>query len=205
MKSSGALILARDKVVAQRFPADPYSPSSAFLTTPAALAAMRLRCGTNNALCRSKGPAAPTNAQSFCISGSCTFRCNDGYAPGGPDGTQCVASQIQCGGTVCTIPQYGYATCNTDGTCNIGCEAGYERYLPNADSSGPYSCFDTLSDPSNCGMPGHACPDSYNGVGETICKNGECRISCPVGLVMRKAESVSQPYLCYGYGGCPGP
>uniref|UniRef100_A0A0K3CI15 FGENESH: predicted gene_9.481 protein n=1 Tax=Rhodotorula toruloides TaxID=5286 RepID=A0A0K3CI15_RHOTO len=114
----------------------------------------------SNALCRSKGPAAPTNAQSFCISGSCTFRCNDGYAPGGPDGTQCVASQIQCGGTVCTIPQYGYATCNTDGTCNIGCEAGYERYLPNADSSGPYSCFDTLSDPSNCGMPGHACPDS---------------------------------------------
>ncbi|BGP21887.1 hypothetical protein Rt10032_c01g0582 [Rhodotorula toruloides] len=175
---------------------DPYAANSAFLNTKAALAAAKIRCGTN-AICRTKGPAAPANGDSFCIAGSCTFRCNPGYAPGGTDGTQCVPSQTQCGGTTCDVPQFGYATCNTDGTCNIGCAAGYQRYSTNVAQTGPYHCFATQTDAANCGTPGNACPASYNGIGEPVCKFGTCRVSCPVGYALRRAQSATNPYYCY--------
>ncbi|BGP05020.1 hypothetical protein JCM10049v2_000824 [Rhodotorula toruloides] len=175
---------------------NPYSPDSPFLNTKAALAAAKIRCGAN-AICRSKGPAPPADANSFCINGSCTFRCNAGFAPGGADGTQCVPSSTTCGANTCTVPQFGYATCNVDGTCNIGCAAGYTRFSQNADGSGPYACFAVGDDPANCGMPGNVCPPSYNGIGKPVCRNGTCRVHCPHGYALRRAKSVNSPFYCY--------
>ncbi|BGO96872.1 hypothetical protein RTBOTA2_000733 [Rhodotorula toruloides] len=175
---------------------NPYSPDSPFLNTKAALAAAKIRCGSN-AICRSKGPAPPADANSFCINGSCTFRCNAGFAPGGADGTQCVPSSTTCGANTCTVPQFGYATCNVDGTCNIGCAAGYTRFSQNADGSGPYACFAVGDDPANCGTPNNVCPPSYNGIGKSVCRNGTCRIHCPYGYALRRAKSAGSPFYCY--------
>ncbi|BGP27686.1 hypothetical protein JCM10295v2_006660 [Rhodotorula toruloides] len=174
---------------------DAYSPSSAFLNTKAALAASRLRCGSDG-VCALRGPAVPANAAAKCISGKCTFRCNSGFAPGGADGTECVATDSSCGGVQCTVPANGYSTCS-NGACVPGCNQGYTRYSANPDGSGAITCFDLQNDASNCGSQGNACPASYNGKGTAICKYGSCRVSCDPGYVLRKAQSTTNPYYCY--------
>jgi hypothetical protein len=41
--------------------------------------------------------------------GRCSYRCETGFAPGGPDGTQCVASETQCGTQTCAAVENGGA------------------------------------------------------------------------------------------------
>ncbi|GAA5831371.1 hypothetical protein JCM11251_004001 [Rhodosporidiobolus azoricus] len=170
-----------------------YKTKSAFLQTPQALAVARIRCGTDN-VCAARGDP-PANGAAVCIAGRCTFRCLDGFNPGG-DGTQCVAAINTCNGVTCDVPDNGYATCE-NGACSAACNAGFSRYSLSADGTAPYFCFATATDANNCGTPGNACPASYNGIGEPACKNGACRVACPAGSFLRRAQSVSNPFYCY--------
>ncbi|GAA5890895.1 hypothetical protein JCM6882_008849 [Rhodosporidiobolus microsporus] len=173
-----------------------YKTKSAFLQTAAALAVARIRCGTD-AVCAARGDP-PANGAAVCITGRCTFRCNEGFAPGGADGTECVAAASACSGVTCNVPDNGYATCDaTTGACIIGCDAGFTRYSLSNPPAEPYFCFATSTDPNNCGLPGNVCPGSYNGIGDAACKSGNCRIQCPAGSFLRRAASTTNPFYCY--------
>ncbi|GAA5974043.1 hypothetical protein JCM11641_008231 [Rhodosporidiobolus odoratus] len=175
--------------------ANPYSKDSAFLNTKAAKAAARIRCGTNN-VCERRAAAAPANGAALCVTGKCTYRCLDGYAPGGADGTECVASATTCNGQTCNVPENGYATCDADtGNCSLGCNTPY--ILWSGDGGVYQECFATQTDAANCGTPSNVCPSSYNGIGTPSCKAGNCRIVCPAGYFVRRAQSTTNPYYCY--------
>ncbi|GAA5853418.1 hypothetical protein JCM8547_002446 [Rhodosporidiobolus lusitaniae] len=170
--------------------------SKAWKSQKKVLAAQRIRCGTDT-VCERRTAAAPANGQAVCVSGRCDYRCNSGFAPGGTDGTECVASQSSCGTQDCAVPTNGYATCDTTGACVVGCNAGFVRYSTNEAGTAPYFCFATATDANNCGSPGNICPSSYNGIGTPSCKSGNCRIQCPAGSFLRKAASTTNPYYCY--------
>ncbi|GAA6060394.1 hypothetical protein JCM10212_004647 [Sporobolomyces blumeae] len=190
-RSAAAKALAKRAAAASK--KAPYSKNSPFLKTKAALAAARVRCGTNT-VCERRTAAPPANGAAVCISGRCTYRCNSGFAPGGSDGTQCVASATTCSGVTCPTIANGYNTCDAStGACAAGCNAGFSLYQ----SNGEYRCFATGSDASNCGAPGNVCPASYNGIGASVCKAGQCKVACPSGYFLRRANSNSNPYYCY--------
>ncbi|GAA5940345.1 uncharacterized protein JCM15063_002607 [Sporobolomyces koalae] len=196
-RSAAAKALAKRAAAAAAASKNPYSKNSPFLKTKAALAAARVRCGTNN-VCERRTAAPPANGAAVCISGKCTYRCNSGYAPGGSDGTQCVASASTCGGVTCPTVANGYNTCDAStGACAAGCNAGYTLY----ESGNTRACFATQSDANNCGTPGNICPSSYNGIGSSVCRSGSCKIACPSGYFLRKANSDSNPYYCYNGSG----
>ncbi|BGP12995.1 hypothetical protein JCM10213_007986 [Rhodosporidiobolus nylandii] len=161
-------------------------------------AAARVRCGTD-AVCEHRTAAPPANGAAVCLSGKCAYRCQSGFAPGGENNTECVASQSTCDGVECDVPENGYATCDaTTGACNVGCNVGYTRFTTNSDpNQGPFSCFNIDSDPENCGFAGTACAASYNGIGTPACKSRQCKIQCPAGYFLRKAADARNPYYCY--------
>ncbi|CEQ39324.1 SPOSA6832_00824 [Sporobolomyces salmonicolor] len=64
-----------------------------------------------------------------------------------------------------------------------------------ATSSG--TCVSTTNDPDNCGSVGNVCAASYNGIGTRSCVASTCRITCPAGYSLRKAQSSTNPYYCY--------
>lgn len=167
-----------------------YSPSSPFLNTPQALAAATIRCGIDIVCERRTSP--PTNANAVCLSGRCTFRCEQGYAPGGPQGTECVQGSNSCGGNTCATVENGYSTC-AGTTCSYGCSTGYSLY----NSGNSVVCLNLQSDPDNCGAQGNVCPTSYNGVGSRTCSFGQCRLACPFGSYVRRTQSGGELY-CYG-------
>ncbi|GAA5844181.1 hypothetical protein JCM5353_005895 [Sporobolomyces roseus] len=192
-RSAAAKALAKRAAAAAAASKNPYSKNSPFLRTKAALAAARIRCGTNN-VCERRTAAPPANGASVCISGKCTYRCNSGFAPGGADGSQCVASASTCAGVTCPNVPNGYNTCDAaSGACTAGCNAGFTLY----ENGASRACFATASDPENCGNPGVVCPASYNGIGSSVCRSGNCRIACPSGYFLRRANSDSNPYYCY--------
>ncbi|GAA5896459.1 uncharacterized protein JCM6883_006912 [Sporobolomyces salmoneus] len=192
-RSAAAKALAKRAAAAAAAKKNPYSKNSPFLKTKAALAAARVRCGTNN-VCQKRTAAAPANGAAVCISGKCTYRCDDGFAPGGSDGTQCVASATSCGGVTCPEVSNGYNVCDANtGACSAGCNAGFTLYA----SGNNQACFAVESDVNNCGNPGNVCPASYNGIGSSSCRSGTCKIACPSGYFLRKANSDSNPYYCY--------
>ncbi|BGP53050.1 hypothetical protein JCM8202_004134 [Rhodotorula sphaerocarpa] len=165
-----------------------YTPGSTFLSTPQALAAATIRCGTA-IVCERKAPAPPTNGVSVCAAGRCSYRCETGYAP---SGTDCVAASQTCGSETCQNLDNGYATCS-NGACLYGCVQGYNL----ATSNGTPRCLDLSSDVQNCGAVGNSCPASYNGIGSAACGFGTCSITCPFGYTVRRAASLSNPYYCY--------
>ncbi|GAA5953367.1 hypothetical protein JCM8115_000506 [Rhodotorula mucilaginosa] len=168
-----------------------YTPGSAFLSTPQALAAAQIRCG-NVFICNSRAPAPPANGINVCASGRCSYRCETGFAPGGPDGTQCVASETQCGTQTCAAVENGYSLCDAAGTaCTYGCSQGFTSFA----SGDAIVCLNTQTDAANCGAPGNACPASYNGIGEAVCNFGLCRVACPAGYVSRSASTGG--FYCY--------
>ncbi|KWU45707.1 hypothetical protein RHOSPDRAFT_32632 [Rhodotorula sp. JG-1b] len=167
-----------------------YSAGSPFLSTPQALAAAAVRCGSNF-ICNAR-TTPPANAAALCLSGRCTFRCNNGFAPGGPDGTQCVAAAATCGTETCATIDGGYASCSGD-TCVYGCNAGLSLIT----SGSTPLCVNVNADPNNCGTVGTVCPASYNGLGTPACRNGLCRINCPAGTYERSTANGSGSY-CYG-------
>ncbi|GAA6010315.1 hypothetical protein JCM10207_005170 [Rhodosporidiobolus poonsookiae] len=178
-----------------------YSKGTPFMSTVQALAAANVRCGTD-AVCERRTAAAPANGAAVCISGRCSYRCDSGFAPGGADGTQCVASASACAGVTCDVPDNGYATCDaTTGACVVGCNSGYTRYSQTDPPTAPYFCFAVASDAANCGTPGNVCPSSYNGIGSPSCKSGNCRITCPAGYFLRSAASSTNPFYCYNGSG----
>ncbi|GAA5970860.1 hypothetical protein JCM8115_007021 [Rhodotorula mucilaginosa] len=167
-----------------------YAAGSPFLSTPQALAAAAVRCGSNF-ICNAR-TTPPANAAALCLSGRCTFRCNQGFAPGGADGTQCVASAPTCGTETCATIEGGYATCSGN-TCVYGCNAGLSLIT----SGSTPLCVNLLADPNNCGAVGTVCPASYNGLGTPACRNGLCRLNCPAGSYERSTTDGSGSY-CYG-------
>ncbi|CEQ39316.1 SPOSA6832_00837, partial [Sporobolomyces salmonicolor] len=50
-----------------------------------------------------------------------------------------------------------------------------------------------LCDSSN----GYTAGPSDNGIGTPSCSSGACRIVCPAGYSLRKAQSTTNPYYCY--------
>ncbi|GAA5958614.1 hypothetical protein JCM21900_004655 [Sporobolomyces salmonicolor] len=192
-RAAAAKALRKRAAAAAAEAANPYSKNSAFLNTKAALAAAKVRCGTDT-VCERRTTAAPANGAAVCITGKCTYRCNDGYAPGGTDGTQCVAAASACSGVTCADVTNGYNTCDATGACSPGCNAGLTLYQA---SNGAYACFDTTSDAANCGTPGNVCPSSYNGIGTSTCTSSTCKVACPPGYFLRKAQSTTNPYYCY--------
>ncbi|GAA5862898.1 hypothetical protein JCM1840_002319 [Sporobolomyces johnsonii] len=193
-RAAAAKALRKRAAAAAAEAASPYSKNSAFLNTKAALAAAKVRCALDS-VCEHRTVAAPANGAAVCLTGKCTYRCNDGYAPGGTDGTECVAAASECSGVTCAAVTNGYNTCDaTTGACTPGCNAGLTLYQA---SNGVYACFDTTSDPDNCGAPGNVCPSSYNGRGVPTCKASTCRLTCDSGYSLRKAQSQTNPYYCY--------
>ncbi|GAA5979394.1 hypothetical protein JCM10908_002907 [Rhodotorula pacifica] len=168
-----------------------YAPGSPFLSTPQALAATNVRCGTSF-VCNAQ-TTPPANAASLCLSGRCTFRCNTGFAPGGADGTQCVQGATTCGTQTCQVPDGGYALCAGD-ACSYGCNDGLS--LITATGQAP-RCISLDADASNCGAVGNTCPPSYNGQGSPVCRFGVCRLACPAGSFERATLDGSATY-CYG-------
>lgn len=192
-RSAAAKALAKRAARSSSTSGGAYAPTSAFMRTKAALAAARVRCGTNT-VCQRRTAKPPANGAAVCISGKCTYRCNQGFAPGGSDGTQCVASVTMCQGVTCPSVTNGFNTCNdSTGACTPGCNAGFNLYQ----SGGQYACFATDSDVSNCGAPGNVCPASYNGIGTAVCKSGQCKVACGANYFARKANSATNPYYCY--------
>ncbi|GAA5980314.1 hypothetical protein JCM10908_001612 [Rhodotorula pacifica] len=170
-----------------------YTPGSTFLSTPQALAAAAIRCGTVF-VCNARAPAPPANGVNVCASGRCSYRCETGFAPGGSDGTQCVPQQSQCGAQTCASVTNGYSSCDAAGTaCVYGCSQGFTAFT----SGNSIVCLDTQTDAANCGSQGNACPASYNGLGSPVCRFGVCRIACDAGYVLRRAQSETNPYYCY--------
>ncbi|GAA5865840.1 hypothetical protein JCM3774_003115 [Rhodotorula dairenensis] len=168
-----------------------YSPDSPFLNTPQALAAAQIRCG-NSILCRAR-TTSPANAAALCLNGRCTFRCSNGFAPGGAEGTECVAGATTCGTETCAVIEGGYATCSGD-TCVYGCNAGLS--LITSAGAAP-QCISLTADANNCGTVGNVCPASYNGLGTPVCNNGLCRLACPAGTYERSITEGTGSY-CYG-------
>ncbi|GAA5872444.1 hypothetical protein JCM16303_004519 [Sporobolomyces ruberrimus] len=196
-RSAAAKALAKRAAAAAAAGKNPYAKNSPFLKTKAALAAARVRCGTNN-VCERRTAAPPANGASVCISGKCTYRCDAGFAPGGADGTQCIASATACGGVTCPTVANGYNVCDAGtGACSAGCNAGFVLF----ESGNNRACFAVESDADNCGTPGNVCPASYNGIGTASCRSSTCKITCPSGYFLRKANSNSNPYYCYNGSG----
>ncbi|BGP36945.1 hypothetical protein JCM10450v2_000849 [Rhodotorula kratochvilovae] len=171
--------------------------SSIMTGTKLAVAAARLRCGTN-AVCVNRALPGPDNSANVCYRGKCAYACNEGFAQQGEQCVATVAPGATCGGVVCDVPANGYALC-TNNQCEIGCDLGFSRYSANSDGSAPYVCFNTASDPLHCGTGSNlvACPASYNGIGTPSCRNSVCRVSCPSGYTLRRANSDTNPYYCY--------
>jgi len=90
----------------------------------------------------------------------------------------------------CSTPANGYNTCDAaTGACNPGCNAGFTLFQ----AGNNFSCFAINSDADNCGAPGNVCPASYNGIGSSVCRSGNCRIACPAGYFLRRANSNTNP------------
>lgn len=90
----------------------------------------------------------------------------------------------------CPTVENGYNVCDPNsGACSAGCNSGFVLYA----SGNTQACFATQSDVNNCGNPGNVCPSSYNGIGSSTCRSGTCKIACPSGYFLRKANSDSNP------------
>ena len=90
----------------------------------------------------------------------------------------------------CPTVANGYNVCDSNtGACSAGCNAGFTLY----ESGNTRACFATQSDVNNCGNPGTVCPSSYNGIGSSTCRSGNCKIVCPSGYFLRKANSDTNP------------
>ncbi|GAA5852905.1 hypothetical protein JCM8547_004730 [Rhodosporidiobolus lusitaniae] len=170
------------------------SPAAAVTTT-------RIRCGTDTVCQTQMDPIE--YADEVCVNGLCQYRCYTGFAPA-PEGFGCVSSLVtKCTypnqpasvrGNYCTVPQYGYSTCNGQtGECGAGCNVGYTLGR-NADNQ--FFCFDTINDAANCGTVGNVCPESNNGVGTATCKSSTCNISCPAGTRAQKSGQADKPLQC---------
>ncbi|TNY21706.1 hypothetical protein DMC30DRAFT_415772 [Rhodotorula diobovata] len=171
--------------------------SSIMKGTKLAAVARRIRCGTNR-VCENRAPLGPANSANVCYRGACAYACNSGFAQQGDQCVPALATGATCAGVTCDVPANGYALCN-NGACEVGCNLGYTRYSTNGDLSGPYVCIDTLNDATRCGTGANLvnCPQSYNGIGEPECRNGNCRVACPSGYTLRRANSDSNPFYCY--------
>ncbi|GAA5926970.1 hypothetical protein JCM3775_007093 [Rhodotorula graminis] len=171
--------------------------SSIMTGTKLAAIARRIRCGQNT-VCQNRAPLGPANSANVCYRGTCAYACNTGFAQQGDQCVATLAANQQCGGVTCDTPANGYALCN-NGACEVGCNLGFTRYSTNGSLSGPYTCIDTANDATRCGTGANLvnCPASYNGLGTPECRNSVCRIACPTGSVLRRADSTSNPYYCY--------
>ncbi|GAA5940555.1 hypothetical protein JCM1841_001268 [Sporobolomyces salmonicolor] len=159
-----------------------------------ARALKRVRCGQSDSVCAAAVTSPsdlPTNGAAVCspTTHQCVVGCVDGYVY---SGGQCIASATTCGTNTCGTVDNGVYLCSSDNVCTLVCDSS------NGYTAGPSgTCVATSSDPDNCGSVGNVCPASYNGIGTPSCSSGACRIVCPAGYSLRKAQSTTNPYYCY--------
>ncbi|GAA5951434.1 hypothetical protein JCM21900_004408 [Sporobolomyces salmonicolor] len=159
-----------------------------------ARALRRVRCGQSNSVCAAAVTSPtdlPTNGAAVCspTTHQCVVGCLDGYVY---SGGQCIANTPTCGTNTCGTVDNGVYLCSGDNVCTLVCDSsnGYT-----ATASG--TCVSTTNDPDNCGSVGTVCAASYNGIGTPSCVASTCRITCPAGYSLRKAQSSTNPYYCY--------
>ncbi|GAA5841473.1 hypothetical protein JCM9279_000665 [Rhodotorula babjevae] len=159
-----------------------------------ARALKRYRCGTDRVCAKAVTSPSdlPSNGRAVCnpISHLCAVGCADGFTL---QNGACIANTPTCGGQVCGSTPNGSFICPAStNTCTLICDRS-SGYMATAQNT----CISTRSSPDNCGAVGNVCPASYNGVGAASCRNGACRLNCPIGTSLRRTLDGSALY-CYG-------
>ncbi|GAA6052262.1 hypothetical protein RTBOTA2_002047 [Rhodotorula toruloides] len=152
----------------------------------------RTRCGVNDRICTQSVTSPsdlPANGRAVCGPNHlCQVGCQPGYVL---TNGACVASEPTCGPNSCGTTPNGVFLCSGANTCALVCDTS------NGYTARGNQCINTNTDAANCGTVGNACPASYNGVGQPVCRGGSCRIACPPGTVNRLTQDRSAFY-CYG-------
>ncbi|GAA6047742.1 hypothetical protein JCM3770_001755 [Rhodotorula araucariae] len=158
-----------------------------------ARALRRYRCAADRAcaLAVTDPRDLPANGAAVCnpTTHLCAVGCKDGFVL---TSGECIANSPTCGANSCGTVQNGAYLCSGANVCTLVCDTanGYR-----ATAAG--TCVNTRTSPENCGAVGNVCPGSYNGVGSSSCRNGVCRLTCPVGSTLRRTMDGSALY-CYG-------
>ncbi|MBX3201163.1 MAG: hypothetical protein KF894_23695 [Labilithrix sp.] len=125
-------------------------------------------------------PTTPDHTYYGCGSGSCDeLKCENGFKDcnGDVDSDGCEVDvyfdPMNCGGCgkKCADGQF----------CEFGtCKCGPQETNCPFPSGAPF-CVKLDTDPANCGVCSHWCPQPMDGSGKAVCRNGKCEVACNPG------------------------
>jgi hypothetical protein len=131
-------------------------------------------CGTCGMAC-----PAVMNAASVCVSSSCAYQCDVGFADCNGlaiDGCEAntLSDAANCGvcGLACTTTDPNAIAFCAAGQCGSSCNSGFT--LCNG------VCVNEQTDPANCGACGNTCASGADST--ATCSQGSCGLSCTTGF-----------------------
>lgn len=140
-----------------------------------------------NQQCGGQTCDVPANGYALCTNGACEVGCNLGF-------TRYSTSGNLAGPYTCIDTANDASRCGT-GANLVTCPASCASRPP------PLSSLFSLGhlvdqEDRRRARADLASPLADNGVGTPECRNSVCRIACPTGSTLRRADSTSNPYYC---------